>query len=506
MNIKEFWQEKKYFFVLLIIVLFGFFLRLKGYLINPSFWHDECGLAWNIKFKTYPELFGILNFLQVTPPLFLVLTKLLTKLFGFSELVFRLIPLVSGCSSIIAFYFLAKKVLNKNLNILLAVFFFAINSNLINYSFEFKPYSLDVLLTILCLLLFINLDINKLSRKKVLFYGILLAILPWFSFVSVFIIAGGLLFKVIRVGNDRGKINGKWKMENGKLPIHLFPFRNFLALSIPLIISLLIYVKFYVIANYTGTTMPQGWQNYFINNIGQFLELLIGNIKYLFSPVKFVLFTLIFMLWGLVLLLKEKSRFLFISLTSFLLLILASCLHLYPFGERLVLFLIPIFLLLMFKPLDLISLNNKLKSGFIILLFFLTFYPQFIQTKDFLIFKQVDREEYAREMMDFMMKKIEPNDIIFVNSPSEPEFAYYYSFYSKKNQIIQENFENLKKLNYLKKLNGLKSGYYWFYLPIDYLNIPVFPWIEGWAKDKNIIFYQKTGKKYHGLLMYVQIK
>jgi len=118
-------------FILIIIFLLGIFLRAKGFLGNSSFWHDECALAWNIKFKNYGDFLGVLNFEQTAPSLFMILTKFLTRIFGFFEMVFRFIPFLVNCFSIFVFYFLAKKVLNKKFNVLLAVFFFAINQTLI---------------------------------------------------------------------------------------------------------------------------------------------------------------------------------------------------------------------------------------------------------------------------------------------------------------------------------------------------------------------------------------
>ena len=100
----------------------------------------------------------------------------------------------------------------------------------------------------------------------------------------------------------------------------------------------------------------------------------------------------------------------------------------------------------MLKPLDLISINKKLTSLLIILIFAITFYPQIALTKQLLASKSFDKEEYAREMMATMMEKIKPEDKIFVNSPSEEEFAYYSSFYDKKNVKIQEKIKMSLKI------------------------------------------------------------
>ena len=245
---------KRYSFnVLMALAIFlGLYLRFKGYWMNQSFWHDECGIAWNIKFKSYSQLFGVLDFLQVAPPFFLIITKFFVNIFGYSERVFRFIPFLAGCLSIVGFYFLSCKALKQKMSILLAVFLFSINQMLINYSFEFKPYEVDVFFTIICLLFFVNLDIEKLNRKKTFLYGFLLSIVPWFSFISVFAIVGGFLD--LFFNRKKNDIDKK------------------LILALPLLISGLLFLKFFVFANYTGTVIVSGWGEYFVTlNSLQFL-------------------------------------------------------------------------------------------------------------------------------------------------------------------------------------------------------------------------------------------
>lgn len=476
-----------------LIFLLGFFLRLKGFLINPSFWHDECALAWNVKFKTYPQLFGALDFMQMAPPFFLILTKLMTKIFGFSDMVLRLLPFLIGCFSIPAFYLLARKILNKKLSILLAVFFFAINVNLISYSFEFKPYSFDVFFIIVCLLFFINLKITGISNKKIILWGLLLSLMPWISFVTVFILVSGV-------------INLFFKDFKSELTKKILLF-------LPFFVSGLVYLKIFLLSNYYSNThreLLNFWNGYFVTgNLKHFLYLFTNNLLYFFAPIKYILFLLLFLIGGLYLLYKEKSSFLNIFCISFGLLLTVSFFHIYPFADRLVLFLLPIFLLLIAKPLDLVSFDNKLKSFIIIFLFLFTFYSQIILAFQILYSATLNKDEYPREMMQFMVKKIKPSDTIFINDVSDAEFAYYSSFYTFKNKFVQCTINNESKEKYINFLNKLKPGYYWFYIPIDYVKNPVSPWIETWAKQEKIIYYFKNNKNYktnQSLLMYILIK
>lgn len=459
---REVLKKHWYSILLYLIILLGILLRLKGLNYNPSMWHDECALGWNIKFKGYLDYFGLLRYMQMAPPLFMIMTKLTVKMLGISDYNLRLIPFLFSCMSFIAFYFLAKKTLTVKSSVFWALFLFAINEKLINFSFEFKPYSSDVFFAITCLLFFLNLNIEKLTNKKTLFYGILLAIIPWFSFTSVFVILGGFVDLIIK--------KGKWKKGKENTVEHethnkLFSYSSFQLFNLyaPTIISLLVYLKIYLFANYTGTNMILYWQNKFLTlNPLTFLSLLAENLKYFFFPVKYVLFTLILLVWGGVIFYKEKLEFFSICVISFVLVLLASLLHIYPFSGRLVLFLIPIFLLFLVKPLDTISFDKKIRLFIILMLTLFTFGPQMVKINDFIYSSDISKGENPRELMQFMVENLKPTDIIFINRDSNIEYAYYSSFYKIKNKFIQEPQNTDKK----EIFNSIKKGSYcWFYVP-----------------------------------------
>lgn len=490
MNIEYLIKKKNnilFYLILIVIIIFGIFLRLKGFLSNPSFWHDECGMAWNIKFKSYSQLFGVLRFLQVTPPLFSVLTKFLVGILGYSEKVFRLIPFLTGCLSIIAFYFLSLKVLNKKISVIIAVLIFAINQQLINFSFEFKPYESDVFLTIVALLFFIKVDIERLKITKALIYGVLTSLLPWFSFASVFSIVAGVLNLIFKTLKNKNK--------------------NPLAIScflLPILVSALIYLKLFVLGNYSGTSMVSGWQNYFVSlNPLKNLYLLNNSFRYLFFPVQNILFALIFFVLGIYLFIKEKSVEFRVLFLSFILFLTASLLKIYPFGDRVILFLIPSYLLFILKPLDLICFNRKIKSVVILLMVSALFYPQIVSAGSFLRYKGIDKGEYPREMLETLINSIKKDETIVVNKASNTEFYYYSSFYNIKNLVIYENLTDKSNEEYANFLNNLKKGYYWFYLPFDYSHKPVTPMILSWAKTKKIIYSFQKNKS---VLLYVQMQ
>lgn len=249
--------------------------------------------------------------------------------------------------------------------------------------------------------------------------------------------------------------------------------------------------------------MVNYWQDSFLSaNPFQFLGLLVENIRYFFFPLPLVLFALILLIWGINIFRKEKSEFFKLSVLSFILLAIASILHIYPFSTRLILFLLPIFLLLMMKPLDSVLCGKKIKLIVVLLMMLFAFFPQFIAVNQFIHTKNISRGEYARETMDYMMKNIKKSDNIFVNSASDVEFYYYSSFYDVKNNVVLERVTNEPSEKYLALLNGLKKGYYWFYLPYDSSHTPVFEQISTWLKTKKILYSTQKGRS---ALLYVYV-
>lgn len=492
---------KKHWYVILIslIVLFGIYLRFKGYWANTSLWCDEASLAINIRFKKFKELFDVLMCLQVAPPFFTIATKVLTSILGFNEKVFRLIPFLTGCVSIIAFYFLATKVLVKRFSIITAVLLFAINYRLIYYSYEFKPYIFDVLFTILILLFFIHFDIKKATIKEVLSYGCLLSVIQWFSFTPMLVLAGGglyLLFKDVK---------------------HYYREKFFL--FFPILMSFFLYANVYLINNYLNSGMITYWggrENAFLafNHHALFLIKNVVNFFFYFDKynevymlsVTLLLFTIgIFVFFAQ----KEKAQKTYIisSLLTFIICAIVSFLGFYPMFERFVLFLLPIMLIIILKPLDIINMDKKVLSVLALTLISVFTSVQLIGLKDYLLLKQYSkRGEHPREMMQIMLKNIKPTDKIFVNQNSSPSANYYFYYFAPKGSFryIMGPNEKMPESAYTEALNNLEEGYYWFFLAGDYSNNhQLDKTILNWANTEQDVI--STYKNEDSILLYVHV-
>lgn len=464
-----------YFEILGVILLLGFIFRLKGYLINPSMWLDESALGWNILNKDYLMLFHKLRFLQLAPPLFLVVTKLLVAIFdGYNhafrcDMILRTIPFLCGCASMWLFYLVGRKVINSKWAVLAGVTLFAFNPVLINYSFEFKPYSVDVFCTLLAVYIFLKIDFKTICLRKIFKYGLILAVMPWFSFASAFVIFAGL-------------VTLSFKKENPAL---------FTSLLMPIFVSVFAYINIFIASAYAenSTGMINYWQEQFVkSDFSNIVKLHNQNLHYFFMKIPNLSFEFltIIAIAGMFLLLKDtKFLYVFMSIFTLSTVIVASWMQYYPFSRRMVLFLIPLFLIYLVKIIDI----KKAFIGWILMAFVLI--PHFIFAWDFMHIKNLNKGDFARNMIDEMAKQITPNETIVLNGASNADFYYYNSFYKLKNKVIYLKPETENPLEIQRMLNTLKKGGYWLFMPYDYdsrhINIDN---IVAWAYRHSKIRYE----------------
>ncbi len=472
---KVFFEKYFYHILLCLIIFIGIILRLKGFLSNPPLWHDETALGWNILNKTYLQLFEKLRFLQVAPPLFLIFTKFLVFIFGgyknlyICDLILRLIPFLCGSSSLILFYFVAKKIFNSKWSILAGLILISLNPVLINYSFEFKPYSVDVFCVLLAIFIFLNINFKTDNIKKIYIYAISLAILPWFSFASAFVILAGF-------------ITLSFERENPKL---------YTTLLMPVIVSAVLYLKFFVLNSYSDNSngMLAFWSDKFVNKDLSNLTLLNDeNIKYFFMNIPHISFGILNLcaFAGFVLLIKDKKyKYLMMSIAIYSSVVIASMGKYYPFSRRMIIFFIPILIIYITKITDI----KKWIIGWII--FAIILIPHFSFTGNFLSSKNINKGDFARDMMLIIAENITDKDIIVINEASNTDYFYYNSFFNLKNKIEYIKPDTSKNETIDIMLNRLPKGSYWMFLSYDYN--PQFVNIKeyiNWTKNHGIIQFE----------------
>ena len=158
---------------------------------NQAFWLDE---IWRVDLILAPKLFNafVLNpssFTAITSPLFAIITRLFTIVFGVSPNSIRLLLSVAAILlSLIVYWFFRKQ--SPFLAIIL-FYFFLTNTEIGYWTLEFKPFVFDALVIVVVFLGWFSLLNTEVASKKEierLFYLILIGLLS--SIVVVFLLPG----------------------------------------------------------------------------------------------------------------------------------------------------------------------------------------------------------------------------------------------------------------------------------------------------------------------------
>ena len=386
------------------LISIGIFLRLAHYFSNRSLWFDEALISLNIINRNIWGLLGHLDYNQGAPAGFLIVEKLLTTLFGKSDYVLRLFPLICGISSLFIFYRLAKIYLNR-IGALTALALFAISEPLIYYSSEVKVYSGDVTATTLLLLIAFSIEQkNKISFLQIALFSFFGVLLFGFSIPSAFVfgsMAIGFLLKSI--------LDKNWKLVKDIL----------LCSSFWLLGAFLIY-KVYL----SGLAAERIRLSLFPLTFQWFYDLFVR----LFESLQLYEFGIpqILFLIGLVSALKRKNILFFIFVFTICFMTLAFSINLYPVKNRFILFISPIVFLLVAEGITIIlkrlSTNLSLSLVAIVLLFW--------NPVSSAIYHVVNPQtvQEIKPILRYIKEHSRKDDILYVY----PNAQYAFKFYAKQ--------------------------------------------------------------------------
>lgn len=177
------------FLIVPMILLLGILLRVLVYFQNRSLIIDEANLARNVVEKNGLEFFESLDYQQYCPPVFMLLTKLNTYLFGINEWSLKLLPLLGGTLLLGVFWSLLKILVKESLVQAYLLLVLSFSNLAIRYSTEFKQYSLDTLLTLVLIYMALQFKSAKWTLKNTLIWLLLGSLMIWTSMPSIFILA-----------------------------------------------------------------------------------------------------------------------------------------------------------------------------------------------------------------------------------------------------------------------------------------------------------------------------
>ncbi|KKR31916.1 MAG: hypothetical protein UT63_C0057G0004 [Candidatus Gottesmanbacteria bacterium GW2011_GWC2_39_8] len=147
--------------MLFILLLVSFVVRLIG--LTQSLWLDEGISVVAVKSYSYLGLISKFSLSDVHPPLYYLILKLWTSVFGYSEISLRFPSVILGVGTVYVLYQIGKKVQGKQLG-LTAAFIYALNPLAIYYSQEARMHSLAAFLAVFTA--FILLSFTKKDNLK----------------------------------------------------------------------------------------------------------------------------------------------------------------------------------------------------------------------------------------------------------------------------------------------------------------------------------------------------
>ena len=483
----------KYYIFLVLIIIFGFAIRLINLDKNGGLWYDEITI-YSISQNFSGDLKRFLQF-----PIYYVFYKFWICILGNSDFVIRLMSVIFDILSLFMTFILTKNIYKifSNDEIqsikagLVSSSLYAVNSSFIYYAQEAKFYSFTFFAVLLFFIFWIKfLDKNCSKINFVLFYLSTLILLYSNTCQIVLIMFAFILMTVLFV---------KRNIIKQKLSYLMILSTVF----IPLIIFL-IRIKGYFTGNFDAVVFDNSFtlsvlQNYFSpiligvqNNVLNYQKFLIKHlldIKYLV----YVLIPVIISIFGILYSVKKSviCRYLFLICSLYLVFhLILPLFSSYKPLVRYTLFVLPIFISLLAVGLKVLT-NKYLKRCLFAVLIFINAFCLILPSSALFI----QRPDGYKTLADFLKVNNIPNNANFILPIRENLLDKYYkirgeklSLYILNSDAAQKTYLTNDEINGLKNDNGNKQIYYKRFLTNDKISEEFIKFVdEKFSVNKPIV-------------------
>ena len=450
----------------------GIVLRLWQYLLNRSLWLDEAYLTLNLTHRSFAGLMKPLDFDQGAPLGFLWLEKLALRAFGSGEYALRLLPLLAGVASLFLFYKLAKSILPATA-VAVALGLFALSPSLIYYSSEVKQYSLDVAITILLYWLAFRGSREQWSALRIGLFGLLGAAAIWLSHPATFVLAAIAITFIVALAARK-----EWARLARFAPAFLtwglsLVFCYFLSLrSLSHNHDLLAYWRSEFMPLPPHSVSDLKWlMDSFFDFFGEA------------AGLQFKALAGFAFLVGGARLFRSQREQLALLLGPGILTLAASGMHKYPFGGRLMLFLVPAALLLMAQGVEEVrraaGRHSAILAGTLIFLLFLDpamfIVHHFAEPRVEVDHPGVMPPEEIKPVMAYIGSHRQANDFVYLFYASQPAYEYYSERGKPQQNVILGTASGNDPHSYATDLDRLRGKRVWV----------VFSHIHGAGKEES---------------------
>lgn len=151
-----------FYLVAIAAGVYGVILRSSG--LGRSLWLDEAWVANSISAHSLGGMFYYDDWLQSSPPLFLILVRTIVAIFGLSNMALRAVPSALGIAAILIMFVILLRILSRQYA-LLAWLLLVLSPVTVTYSRMLKQYSAELAATTAILLACV-LYIEKASIRR----------------------------------------------------------------------------------------------------------------------------------------------------------------------------------------------------------------------------------------------------------------------------------------------------------------------------------------------------
>jgi Dolichyl-phosphate-mannose-protein mannosyltransferase len=400
------------------LILVGIVLRAVPLLQNRCLWIDEAMLALNLVERSPRQLLQPLDWNQGAPAGFLMLSKAAIAVLGPEEWALRFVPFVGSVFGVIAFAWLARRLLLDPAAVI-AVGLFAVSPFLISYAAECKQYATDAAIAVGLFAVAVGLLHGESSFRRWAALAAAGAAAVWFSHPVAFVLGGigTALFAEAVLAKDRRRAGAA-------------------------VVTIACWMASFGLC-YVTTLKQLGNNQYLLDYwAGHFLPLppasqgdLIWLADHFFgflaypgglggAEVKAGGIAAALALVGLVAIWRERWPVAVALVVPALLALLASGLHKYPFAGRLLLFLVPLLLLVVAHGAWVVASALRPGQPFAatVLLGLLLLAPA-IETYQTL--RRPPRYEQITPILAEVREQWQPGDKVYIYYGAVPAFTFY---------------------------------------------------------------------------------
>ncbi|MDB5321389.1 MAG: hypothetical protein JWN40_3020 [Phycisphaerales bacterium] len=401
------------------IVFLAIAVRVPLYLVDRSLWGDEASLAVNVVGRSFGELCRPLAYEQGAPLGFLFIERAAVMILGVNEFALRLAPLACGIAAVLLLFALVRQFLDPRTG-LAALGIMALAKSPVHYSAELKQYSSDTVVSLLIALCALRLvaaagdDDNRNTARAVAWFGLAGAILAWFSHPAVFVILGAGI--VVTAGGLRQRrprfavlVAAATIVGASSAALHYYLFARSLAHDDYLL-------------NFWSTAMvpldsPRA-------ALPWLLTALPRSLKGLFGVSGIWLGTPLFIIGCIALARGGRRALLGLCLAPAMCVLAASVLHKYPFEGRLLLFLLPLYAIVVAAGLDMLwrQTPSPWRWAAPLTLSAILAEPAAVAIKGAI---KPPLKEDCKPALEYLVTRCRATDAIYVPFAARPAFEFY---------------------------------------------------------------------------------